>query len=70
MEESQHRLQLEQDPSVLLLARWKRIVLGTQILTLPADDSDEGHVAGVKTSSAMRLAIEMSVDRRWVVSGS
>ena len=41
-----------------------------RILTILANDSDEGHVAGAKTSNAMRLAIEMSIERRWVVSGS
>ncbi|WVO21450.1 uncharacterized protein IAS62_002759 [Cryptococcus decagattii] len=45
-------------PSVLLQARWKRIIL------------DEGHVAYSKVSNAMRMAIQLSVERRWIVSGT
>jgi hypothetical protein len=30
---------------------------------------DEGHVAGT-TTDAMRLAIALSIERRWIVSGS
>ncbi len=39
-------------------ARWKRIIL------------DEGHVAGTRLSNAMVLARRLSVERRWLVSGS
>lgn len=31
---------------------------------------DEGHVAYSKVSNAMRMAIQLSVERRWIVSGS
>lgn len=31
---------------------------------------DEGHVAGDKTSNAMKFATELNVERRWLVSGS
>lgn len=57
-EETVHRMELQKDPSELTKARWKRIIL------------DEGHAAGEKTSNAMRLAINLSVERRWIVSGS
>ncbi|ORY35502.1 P-loop containing nucleoside triphosphate hydrolase protein [Naematelia encephala] len=57
-EETMHRIQQDWEPSVLLQARWKRIIL------------DEGHVAGSKTSNAMRLAITLDVERRWLVSGT
>ncbi|OXG48040.1 DNA supercoiling protein [Cryptococcus neoformans] len=45
-------------PSVLLQARWKRMIL------------DEGHVAYSKISNAMRMAMQLSVERRWIVSGT
>lgn len=49
---------LDVEETVLLQARWKRIIL------------DEGHVAGHKTSNAMTLARKLNVERRWIVSGS
>ncbi|ORX38379.1 SNF2 family N-terminal domain-domain-containing protein [Kockovaella imperatae] len=58
-EESIRRARLEMEPSEFLKARWKRIIL------------DEGHVAGDSSpTNAMRLAMAMSVERRWVVSGT
>ena len=69
-----HRSRQELEPSELTKARWKRIILGTfaitQLMGAELDFSDEGHVAGDKTSNAMRLAISLSVERRWLVSGS
>ncbi|WWD19169.1 hypothetical protein CI109_103627 [Kwoniella shandongensis] len=57
-EETERRKFPEKGPSVLLQARWKRIIL------------DEGHVASNKTSNAMILAMQLSVERRWLVSGT
>ncbi|ODO11128.1 hypothetical protein I350_01731 [Cryptococcus amylolentus CBS 6273] len=45
-------------PSVLLQARWKRIIL------------DEGHVAHNKTTNAMLFVRQLSIERRWIVSGT
>jgi hypothetical protein len=59
--------------SVLMRARWKRIILGELHSFghgLADTRADEGHVAGDKSSNAMRLASSLSVERRWVVSGS
>ncbi|WVQ80158.1 hypothetical protein IAT38_002263 [Cryptococcus sp. DSM 104549] len=57
-EGSELRQKVMQEPSVLLQARWKRIIL------------DEGHVAHSKTTNAMRMAMNLGVDRRWIVSGT
>ena len=58
-EESLRRFRLDIGESEFLKARWKRIIL------------DEGHVAGdASPSNAMRLAMSMSIERRWVVSGT
>lgn len=32
--------------------------------------TDEGHVASNKLSNAMQLARDLSIERRWIVSGS
>ncbi|KAK4686248.1 hypothetical protein P7C73_g3887, partial [Tremellales sp. Uapishka_1] len=48
----------EDKPSVLMEARWKRIII------------DEGHIAHNQTSHAMLLAMALSVERRWAVTGS
>ena len=58
MEENIRRTMQDLEPSVLLQARWKRIIL------------DEGHVAATKTTNAMRMAMSLSCERRWIVSGS
>lgn len=42
----------------LLRARWKRIIL------------DEGNIANNMKSDAMILAEALSIERRWIVSGS
>ncbi|WRT68549.1 uncharacterized protein IL334_005526 [Kwoniella shivajii] len=57
-EESQHRSKLGLPSSVLLQARWKRIIL------------DEGHTAQSKSSNSMTFARQLSVERRWLVSGT
>ncbi|KAK8854687.1 hypothetical protein IAR55_003426 [Kwoniella newhampshirensis] len=57
-ESARHKESDSPNSSVLLKARWKRIIL------------DEGHVAHSKTSNAMRLAMQLSVERRWLVSGT
>lgn len=72
-EESSHRLTEDAEPSVLLQARWKRIILGNSphlIRWAQSDLADEGHIAGTKTSNAMRLAQKLSIERRWAVSGT
>lgn len=67
-------MDLNKDPSEFTKARWKRIILGkmTERTRIPseANRTDEGHVAGSVTSNAMRLAMSLSVQRRWIVSGS
>lgn len=59
-------------PSVFMEARWKRIILGKQSIHSGdmAEHLDEGHIAGSKTSDAVRLAQKLSVERRWAVSGT
>ncbi|WVQ72084.1 hypothetical protein IAR50_001629 [Cryptococcus sp. DSM 104548] len=58
LEESSRREKQKLSPSILLQARWKRIIL------------DEGHVAHSKTTNAMLMARQLSIERRWIVSGT
>ncbi|OCF32745.1 hypothetical protein I316_05666 [Kwoniella heveanensis BCC8398] len=58
MEETEYRRNKGLPPSVLLQARWKRIIL------------DEGHVAASKTTNAMAFSRQLNVERRWLVSGT
>ncbi|WWC71430.1 uncharacterized protein I206_105386 [Kwoniella pini CBS 10737] len=57
-EETQHRRARGLKPSTLLKARWKRIIL------------DEGHTAHSKISNSMIFSRQLSVERRWLVSGT
>ncbi|WWC63468.1 uncharacterized protein I303_106071 [Kwoniella dejecticola CBS 10117] len=57
-EETHHRRARDLKPSSLLKARWKRIIL------------DEGHIAHSKISNSMAFSRELSVERRWLVSGT
>ncbi|WWC90504.1 uncharacterized protein L201_005440 [Kwoniella dendrophila CBS 6074] len=57
-EETQHRRMRGLKPSVLLRARWKRVIL------------DEGHTAQSKLANSMIFARNLSVERRWLVSGT
>ncbi|KAK6910808.1 hypothetical protein I203_104841 [Kwoniella mangroviensis CBS 8507] len=57
-EETQHRVSKGMKPSVLIQARWKRIIL------------DEGHTAQSKLTNSMTFARQLSVERRWLVSGT
>nr|XP_019044841.1 hypothetical protein I302_06755 [Kwoniella bestiolae CBS 10118]OCF23771.1 hypothetical protein I302_06755 [Kwoniella bestiolae CBS 10118] len=57
-EETQHRKSRGLKPSILLKARWKRIIL------------DEGHTAQSKLTNSMTFARQLSVERRWLVSGT
>ncbi|WVQ95089.1 hypothetical protein IAU59_002183 [Kwoniella sp. CBS 9459] len=58
LEETQHRKDRGLPPSVLLQARWKRIIL------------DEGHVAANRTTNSMAFSRQLKVERRWLVSGT
>lgn len=73
-EDTVARMRLGMNPSVLLNVRWKRLVLGTSQRaagTSPLTHrTDEGHVAGEKTSNAMNFAQQLNVERRWAVTGS
>lgn len=54
----------------LLRARWKRIILGELSCSRMQLTSDEGNIANNTKSDAMILAEALSIERRWIVSGS
>lgn len=54
----------------LLRARWKRIILGELGAVSSELTTDEGNIANNTKSDAMILAEALSIERRWIVSGS
>lgn len=56
--------------SVLKKARWKRLLLGEfAFAVVPSSRIDEGSIANSR-SNAMSFAQDLSVERRWLITGS